>query len=1026
MPATPAAIDENKLARFIREYRAQVADLHAHSAEGELRFRSPFQSLLTRACQLRDWTLIPEDTITLRNGRQIRPDAVARDSVNLPRGYWEAKYLSETFERDIQRKIDDGYPLTNTIFQIPERAVLFQDGRRAAEFDLRDDAQLVQLLKVFLTYAEPDIASFERAIDEFGTFVPDLAKGLHSKIADAHLHNRDFARAFAELLRQCHLVISPDLPAAQVDEMLVQHLLTERLFRRIFENPDFVARNVIARNIEQVARALTSASFSRDEFLRNLDRFYIAIGRAAATLSDFFEKQRFLNTVYERFFQGHDRRTADTHGIVYTPQPIVDFICQSVIDLLAQDFGLSLESPDVIVLDPCTGTGNFVVNLLKRVKPSALPDLYHSRLFANEVLLMPYYIAALNIERAYYDLVGRYEPFEGLCFVDTLNIAKLSQQRLELFSEENTQRVRRQHAAPITVIVGNPPYNAWQRDENENNKNRRYPDLDKRIRETYARDSRATLKNSLYDPYVRFFRWATDRLETRDGIVAFVTNNSFVDGYAHDGMRQHLLQDFTHVYHLDLGGNARKAGRGQKVSNVFDIRVGVGITLAVRRQASGARQLFYYALPETGNKRDKLAFLQAHTVRNVTWQELTPDARGDWLRAPETDAFESLLPLGDKERKRGGAGAPQTVFATYANGVKTNRDAVVYDFDRAALLARAEAFVDAYHAELDRYRRALRKGAVEIDQFVDYSRLKWDSTLKKHLQSQREATFDPRRVRRSLYRPFCAQWLYFDRMLINSVCLQHYFFPTPESEAENRAICLTDVGSEKPFMVLMSDRITDMHVVGAGSSAQCFPFYVYDEDGGNRRENITDWALERFRAHYGDSRIDKWAIFHYSYAVLHHAEYRRRFAGVLRKALPRLPFAADFWAYARAGQQLAELHVNYEQAALYPLSEVETRAGQPLAVRYRVADRMKLIADGAEWAVQVNDGLRLTGVPPAALEYKLGNKAALEWVIDQYQVKAGRDPNRADDPHYIVNLVKRVCTVSAETVRIVNSLPPLF
>jgi predicted helicase len=275
----------------------------------------------------------------------------------------------------------------------------------------------------------------------------------------------------------------------------------------------------------------------------------------------------------------------------------------------------------------------------------------------------------------------------------------------------------------------------------------------------------------------------------------------------------------------------------------------------------------------------------------------------------------------------------------------------------------------------------------------------------------------------ALYRPFTKMFLYYDQYILDRPSAFGNFFPTPESEAENRAICVSGIASNKPPQVLMVAIIPNLDTL---EKTQCFPFYVYDADGGNRRENITDWALERFRAHYADPRIDKWAIFHYSYAVLHHAEYRRRFAGALRKALPRLPFAADFWAYARAGQQLAELHVNYEQAALYPLSEVETRAGQPLAVRYRVADRMKLIGQGAEWAVQVNDGLRLTGVPRAALEYKLGNKAALEWVIDQYQVKAGRDPNRADDPHYIVNLVRRVCTVSVETVKIVNSLPPLF
>ncbi|PJF46392.1 MAG: DNA helicase, partial [Candidatus Thermofonsia Clade 3 bacterium] len=333
-----------------------------------------------------------------------------------------------------------------------------------------------------------------------------------------------------------------------------------------------------------------------------------------------------------------------------------------------------------------------------------------------------------------------------------------------MFNEKNTQRIARQLAAPINVIIGNPPYNAWQKSENLNNKNRPYPSLDARIRETYARDSRATNKNSLYDPYVRFFRWASDRLQDRDGIVAFVSNNSFVSAHAFDGMRKHLLQDFTHIYHLDLGGNVRKSQRGQKISNVFDIRVGVGITIAVKRQAAAARKLFYYAVPETGRKEDKLAYLRTTgTLRRVPWQALTPDERGTWLPDPEAEAFEALLPLGDKEAKRSQEGAPKTIFATYSLGVNTSRDEVIYAFQRGALLARVEAFVEAYNAELDRYKRAMRalgaKEKVDIDSFVRYDLIKWDGTLKGHLAREREARFDPSRVRQSLYRPFTKRYL---------------------------------------------------------------------------------------------------------------------------------------------------------------------------------------------------------------------------------------------------------------------------
>lgn len=408
------------------------------------------------------------------------------------------------------------------------------------------------------------------------------------------------------------------------------------------------------------------------------------------------------------------------------------------------------------------------------------------------------------------------------------------------------------------------------------------------------------------------------------------------------------------------------------------------------------------------------------------WQPLTLNATGNWLTVPNAELFESLLPMGDKDAKAGKAGAPQTLFATYSGGIKTNRDEVVYDFQREALLKAVASLVEAYNVELDRYLRALKKGAVEIESFVRHEHLKWDSTLKGHLRYKREASYDPQRVRSALYRPFCKQWLYFDRMLINSVHLQHYFFPTPNTEAENRVICISDIAyrAAQPS-ALMTNCIADLHLCASVDGHQCFPFYTYAEDGTDRRENLTDWALEQFQAHYADPSIGKWAIFHYIYAALHSPAYRGRFAAALKKALPRIPFAADFWAYARAGAQLADLHVNYEQATPYPLREIETgQSSLPLADRYRVTDKLQLTREGT--AVQVNGGLRLEGIPAATFDYKLGNRSALEWVLDQYQAKAGRDPNRADDPEYIVRLVRQVVTVSVETVRIVADLPPLF
>jgi predicted helicase len=1013
--------------RSVRRYYETLAALKNQSVDNEMSVRSAFEFLLAETAKLRGWTLVPELS-EKSGGSLMRPDGTLRDANSLPRGYWEAKDTKDDLNTEIRRKIARGYRLSNTIFEDTQTGVLYQDKKEVLRVPLGDPKELTRLLNQFFGYAEPDIEGFEEAVKEFQERVPELARGLAEKIREAHQDNPRFIQAFAQFFKLCETALNPNIRVEAVDEMLVQHLLTERLFRTIFDNPEFTRRNAIAHEVERVIDALLSQSFNRSDYLKGLDRFYVAIESAARVLPDFSEKQHFLNTIYERFFQGYSVKVADTMGIVYTPQPIVDFMCASVAEVLEKEFGKSLSSPDVFIIDPCTGTGNFIVNLLRRISKRDLPRVYREQFFANEVMLMPYYIAALNIEHAYYELTGTYEPFEGLCFVDTLDLAEGSQHQLGFMTETNTQRVERQKRTPITVVIGNPPYNMNQQNENDNNKNRKYEVIDRRVAETYAKDSSASNKGALSDPYVKFFRWATDRLRGHDGIVAFVSNNSFVGQFAYDGMRKHLLKDFTQIYHVDLHGNVR---RNPKLSgtthNVFGIQVGVGITVAVRRKDSANPKFDYHRVPEDWRKEQKLEWLtQQGIVGAVTWATAAPDKEKGWVTSESPKEFADFISIGNKTARALKAKSPESIFKTFSRGLETARDQWNYDFNALKLEGKVKTLVANYNAEVDRWRRA--KEPEDIDRFVSYdsSKIKWCSRLKQALRQRIYAEFEDKRIRISLYRPYTHRLVYFDPILDHRIGIFAESFPDADAEAENRIIGVTSPGSEKPFMALAAASITDLHLVGPGASAQCFPFYLYDEAGTNHRENVTDWALEQFRKHYEDETIAKWDIFYYVYGFLHHPEYRAKYAENLKRELPRIPLAKDFRAFADAGKELAQLHIDYEKLEPYPLKFLENK---DLPLSYRVEDKMRLSKDRK--SLKVNDSLTLAGIPPEAFEYRLGNRSALEWVIDQYQVTEDKhsgirsDPNRPDDPEYIVRLVGQVVRVSLGTVRIVGAINAL-
>jgi predicted helicase len=1033
--------------------------------------RSAFQTLLAKCGQRSDpkLTLVPEYRIKRGKNSSVILDGALVDLYHLPHGYWEAKDEKDDLLKEVQRKLDKGYPSDNTIFQAPERAILYQGGTRILDENISRPEALVSVVNQFFTYKAPRIDEWLKAVNEFSERVPELSQQVENLIKEERRRNPNFLRAFQDFYELCRQAINPNLTEEAVERMLVQHLLTERIFRRIFKNDDFRTRNVVAAEIEKVIAELTKRSLNRDDFLKRLEPFYHAIEQNADNATSYTEKQDFLNTVYMRFFQGYAPKDADTHGIVYTPQPIVNFMVRSVEEILQKEFGRSLGDKGVHILDPFVGTGNFITRIMQEIKAINLPYKYENELHCNEVMLLPYYIASMNIERAYFDRTGEYEGFPGICLVDTFELAEGEQGGFSFMTAENAERVKRQKASPIFVVIGNPPYNANQQNENDNNKNRRYPVMEKRVADTYGRDSVAVNKNTLADPYVKALRWASDRIG-EDGLVAFITNNALVDAIAADGIRKHLAQDFSTIYVLDLGGNVR---RNPKLSgtthNVFGIQLGVSISLLVRNHAAqGQRAIYVSRAPEYAKKEEKYSLLdEADNAFGVKWERVTPDRRLNWIPVENAQQFGEFLRLQSRNDVEG-------IFNEYSNGIQSNRDDWVFNFDKTASFRNASTLIATYESELARWNRLSPKPQLDGFLLHDDHKIKWCSKLKQSLENN--VNINPRdsNETEAQYRPFTKQWLYFDPKLMHRPGQIADFFP-PGQMVENLMFAIT-AHSQVPFSLQALNRPACLDV--GGRPTQCFPFYTYTEDGTHRRENITDWALEQFRARYHDSSITKWDIFHYIYAVLHHPEYRDRYAANLRRELPRIPFAsattachpeaaeshakratpeegpmqpagtataADnsigpsarkergpqddsgvFKAFAKAGQRLAEIHVHYEQQPEYKLTKVEKK-GEKLDCR---VTKMKLSKD--KTTLIYNQFLTLSGIPKAIYEYRLGNRSALEWVIDQYQVSTDKrsgitnDPNREDDREYILRLIGQVITVSMETVDIIKSLPQLI
>lgn len=847
-------------------------------------------------------------------------------------------------------------------------------------------------------------------------------------------------------------------------DMLAQHLITRPVFEALFEDYSFAEHNPVSLAMQAMLDLLDEQNVGREA--ETLETFYESVRLRAEGIDNAEGKQKIITELYEKFFKNAFPRAADSFGIVYTPIEIVDFIVRGVDHLLSEEFGVSLSDEGVHVLDPFTGTGTFIARLLQSglIRPADLLRKYTQELHANEILLLAYYIAAINIEATYHGLAAQddssagYVPFDGIVLTDTFHMTEDGGFDDHLAFPANSQRARAQRALDIRVVIANPPYSVGQTSGNDNNANLKYQALDEAIATTYVARSTATNKNSLYNSYIRAFRWASDRIKDQ-GVIGFVSGGGFIDDNNADGLRKTFASEFTSIYVYNLRGNQRTAGElsrreGGKIFGSGS-RNTVAITLLVKNPAKGGPAVLHYKdIGDYLTREQKLKIVADSDIATLDWSQITPNEAGDWINQ-RNDSFQSYTPIGDKD---GGPG----IFRTYSAGLKTNRDAWVYNSSRDEVERTARATIGFYNSEVDRYAAFCRANGVtdpaaHVDDFInnDTTRISWNRADKNNLRRGAGApgySYRESAIRTGTYRPFNKQHVYFDRQLNDMV----YQLPSifPDSDASNFGFYCVGMASAVPFSVLALDAIPNLHVTGAGSGGQFFPRYTFidngetlrlddDKDGQTRVDNITDDALRDYRAVYG-VEVTKDDIFHYVYGLLHSPDYRSQFAADLKKMLPRIPLVAsadDFRAFVTAGAELAALHLGYEQIRPYPLrisGEPQADVAGDRLYDYYCVEKMRFGGKGSardRSVVIYNSRITVSGIPDEAHGYLLGSRSGIEWVIERYQVKTDKasgivnDPNdwsrEVGDPRYILDLLARVVTVSVETVRIVRSLPAL-
>lgn len=873
--------------------------------------------------------------------------------------------------------------------------------------------------------------------------IAEIAKR-HIQRIDEIIHTDEKAwAAFEVFLRGLRDSLNESITEDQAIEMLAQHIITLPVFEALFAGTDFAKSNPVSVAMEEMLTVLRQFTLETDTEKRELKNLYASVRMRAEGIRTDAGRQSVIKDLYESFFKEAFKATSEKMGIVYTPNQVVDYILHATDRLLFKEFGQHLCDEGVHILDAFTGTGTFIVDLIndRELMPDGkLPYKYRKEIHCNEIMLLAYYIASINIEHAFHSRIGgEYESFPGAVLTDTFQMYEENDPLdVEMFVE-NSERILKQMETPIHVLIGNPPWSIGQQSANDNNANESYPTLDRRIEETYAQQSSANLLKGLYDSYIRAFRWASDRIGEK-GIIAFVTNGGWLRGNAMDGFRKCLAEEFNSIYVFDLRGNARTSGeqRRKEKDNVFGqgTRTPVVITILIKNPASVEHGVIrYHDIGDYLSREDKLAIVRASTVQEpFEWDMLSPDRHGDWLDQ-RNDAWYRLLPLGlsNKANKQ-----PHGIFSMYSLGVSTNRDAWVYNFSLQKTIENVKRSIDFYNQEKTRWANEPHSDSVEDFIDSDPQKISWTRGLRNNLKKGTEIYYSVENMRLSLYRPFCKQHLYYDSYLSESPGQQRIVFPS--RPLKNMVIATSGA---KGLSTLVSDCTIDLHFVG---DTQCFPLFWYDksEDGRLiRHDAITDEALNVFQTaypvafagrpkKYGGPGVQKVDIFFYIYGILHSEEYRSRFDSNLKKELPRIPLAEDFELFCSAGRALAELHLNYETVDPYPLTVVGDAENPGPVVKMRWGKKRNPETGKQEpdkSTLVYNANLTFKDIPEIAHRYVVNGRSPLEWMIDRYQVKTDsasgivNDPNMySEDPTYISSLIPRLVTVSVETMKIVDAL----
>ena len=857
-----------------------------------------------------------------------------------------------------------------------------------------------------------------RYLEDWSKDVAEIARRHIQGINIILEKNLESKMAFDKFLHSLQHNINESIDQNQAIEMLAQHLITLPIFDTLFGEYSFVKNNPVSSAMEKIVDELSQYGFEKEQ--RELQPFYESVRLRAEGLDNAQAKQKMIITLYDKFFSTGFKDTTERLGIVFTPVEVVDFIVKSIDVVLRKHFNKTLASENVHILDPFTGTGTFITRTLHYLKSLmdngeiTFDDIlrkYTQELHANEIVLLSYYIAAINIEAVFDEINGDepYTPFEGIVLTDTFESTENEDTLEDSFFGINDERLRRQQEKPITVILGNPPYSAKQDNEDDNTKRAIYPKLDSSLKNKWIDSSSATNKNGLLDSYIRALRWAADRLK-HQGVISFISNSSYIDGIAMDGMRCALELEFDYIYIIDLKGQIRRRSKEQakiEGGNVFNIMTGVAIIVLVKtgRQESIKGQIRYFNIGDGLSKNEKIDKLSTlESIDGIAeFDVIVPNEKYDWINQRNSD-FSSLIKLGDKK-------SSEALFLDYTGGIKTGRDAWTSNFSKNTVINSMKESIKYYQINL---------GDVSVYE-QGTTKISWTRSLKEKFEKKQNLQFDESRIYVGMYRPFTKKYIYYDSNWTDQQYKMKYVFP--ENFSKNTLISISNKTEGKTMTCLAINVLPDVNLFAGGS--QNLPMYLFDNLGSY--SSIRERVLENFKGLKPDQ------VLPYVYAIFHSKEYRKKYHQDLSKEFPRVPNLKNKNEIIKIGRDLMELHINYEEVPVYEGVNIEVSHNPSYKVtKMKYAKkRDKEGKSGNDLSTIIfNKDIKISNIPEKAYEYIVNGRSAIEWIMDQYQVKTDNksgitdDPNDfSDDEKYIFNLLLRIINVSVKTVDLINSLP---